>query len=82
MFKQISIGGMGADPFLTGSLSESSCDEQGVMMLDRVQLSRLQFALTAMYHFLFVPLTLGMAFLLAIMETVIVPLRQNRFIKI
>ncbi|KEP73777.1 cytochrome d terminal oxidase subunit 1, partial [Microbacterium sp. SUBG005] len=35
-------------------------------------MSRLQFALTAMYHFLFVPLTLGMAFLLAIMETVYV----------
>ncbi len=41
-------------------------------MLDIVELSRLQFALTAMYHFLFVPLTLGMAFILAIMETVYV----------
>lgn len=41
-------------------------------MLDIVELSRLQFALTAMYHFIFVPLTLGMAFLLAIMETVYV----------
>lgn len=37
-----------------------------------VDLSRLQFALTAMYHFLFVPLTLGLAFLLAIMESVYV----------
>lgn len=35
-----------------------------------VDLSRLQFALTAMYHFIFVPLTIGMSFLLAIMETV------------
>jgi cytochrome d ubiquinol oxidase subunit I len=35
-----------------------------------VDLSRLQFALTALYHFLFVPLTLGMSFLLAAMETV------------
>lgn len=34
-----------------------------------VDLSRFQFAMTAMYHFLFVPLTLGMAFILAIMET-------------
>lgn len=34
-----------------------------------VELSRIQFALTAMYHFLFVPLTLGLAFLLAIMES-------------
>ena len=34
-----------------------------------VDLSRLQFAATAMYHFLFVPLTLGLAFILVIMET-------------
>ena len=34
-----------------------------------VDLSRLQFALTALYHFLFVPLTLGLSMLLAIMET-------------
>ncbi len=37
-----------------------------------VDLSRLQFAATALYHFLFVPLTLGMSFLLAAMETVYV----------
>jgi cytochrome d ubiquinol oxidase subunit I len=37
-----------------------------------VDLSRLQFAITAFYHFLFVPLTLGMSFILAIMETVYV----------
>lgn len=37
--------------------------------LDPVGLSRLQFGMTAMYHFLFVPLTLGLSFLLAIMET-------------
>jgi cytochrome d ubiquinol oxidase subunit I len=37
-----------------------------------VELSRLQFALTALYHFLFVPLTLGMTFILAAMETVYV----------
>ncbi len=37
-----------------------------------VELSRLQFAATAMYHFLFVPLTLGMVWLLVIMESVYV----------
>ncbi|HBB6897539.1 TPA: cytochrome ubiquinol oxidase subunit I [Legionella pneumophila] len=37
-----------------------------------VDLSRLQFALTALYHFLFVPLTLGLSVMLAIMETVYV----------
>jgi cytochrome d ubiquinol oxidase subunit I len=42
------------------------------MDLDVVGLSRLQFALTALYHFLFVPLTLGLSMLLAIMETVYV----------
>ncbi|MCI1001007.1 cytochrome ubiquinol oxidase subunit I [Ochrobactrum sp. C6C9] len=42
------------------------------MELDIVSLSRLQFAITALYHFLFVPLTLGLSVLLAIMETVYV----------
>jgi len=43
------------------------------MITDQVvELSRLQFALTAMYHFLFVPLTLGLSFLLVIMESVYV----------
>jgi cytochrome d ubiquinol oxidase subunit I len=37
-----------------------------------VELSRLQFAITALYHYLFVPLTLGLTFLLAAMETVYV----------
>ncbi|HMK67093.1 MAG TPA: cytochrome ubiquinol oxidase subunit I [Stellaceae bacterium] len=37
-----------------------------------VELSRLQFALTALYHFLFVPLTLGLSLLLAVMESVYV----------
>jgi len=37
-----------------------------------VYLSRLQFAATAMYHFLFVPLTLGLSILIAIMESVYV----------
>ncbi|KRG71616.1 cytochrome ubiquinol oxidase subunit I [Pseudoxanthomonas dokdonensis] len=37
-----------------------------------VELSRLQFALTALYHFLFVPLTLGLSFMIAIMESVYV----------
>ena len=40
--------------------------------LDVVTLSRLQFALTALYHFLFVPLTLGLSLILAIMESVFV----------
>ena len=33
-----------------------------------VDLSRWQFALTSMYHFIFVPLTLGLSFMLVVME--------------
>ena len=35
---------------------------------DLVDLSRLQFAVTAMYHFIFVPLPLGLSFMLVAME--------------
>ncbi|WNL46896.1 cytochrome ubiquinol oxidase subunit I [Dyella sp. BiH032] len=42
-----------------------------------VTLSRLQFALTALYHFLFVPLTLGLVWILAIMESVYVMTRRE-----
>ena len=40
--------------------------------LSTVDWSRAQFALTAIYHWLFVPLTLGLGFLVAIMETLYV----------
>jgi cytochrome d ubiquinol oxidase subunit I len=39
-----------------------------VLTEELVDLSRLQFAVTALYHFLFVPLTLGLALILVIME--------------
>ena len=50
---------------------------QGVMMVDAmgalavttVDLARIQFATTSLYHFLFVPLTLGLAPLVAVMQT-------------
>ncbi len=37
-----------------------------------VNFSRIQFAITALYHFIFVPLTLGLVMLLGIMETIYV----------
>ena len=37
--------------------------------MDALLLARLQFAITTVYHFFFVPLTLGLSVLLAIMET-------------
>ena len=38
-------------------------------MTSIVEWSRWQFAMTAIYHYMFVPLTLGLSFMLAIMET-------------
>ncbi len=43
-----------------------------VNQLAVVDWSRAQFALTALYHWLFVPLTLGLSFIIAIMETIYV----------
>jgi cytochrome d ubiquinol oxidase subunit I len=45
-----------------------------------VDWSRAQFALTAMYHWIFVPLTLGLGFIIAIMETIYVK-TNNEFWK-
>ncbi len=39
-------------------------------LIQTVEWSRAQFALTAMYHWLFVPLTMGLSILIAIMETI------------
>lgn len=41
-------------------------------LLGTIDWSRAQFALTAMYHWLFVPLTIGLALIVAIMETIYV----------
>ena len=37
--------------------------------LSRIVLARWQFGITTLYHFLFVPLTIGLAFLVALMQT-------------
>src|SRR4029077_18863626 len=49
---------------------ECSAGSRRAPMIDFgvVHLSRAQFALTALYHFLFVPLTLGLSMILVIME--------------
>ena len=39
-----------------------------MLSTELVDLSRLQFAATAMYHYLFVPLTLGLSMILVAME--------------
>ncbi|MEF9931746.1 MAG: cytochrome ubiquinol oxidase subunit I, partial [Bacteroidales bacterium] len=40
-----------------------------ILTADLIEASRLQFALTAMFHWIFVPLTLGLGFIIAFMET-------------
>ena len=47
-----------------------------------VELSRLQFALTSLYHFIFVPLTLGLAPLVAIMQTAWYRTRDERWLRL
>lgn len=52
------------------------------MDLSSVDFSRAQFALTALYHFLFVPLTLGLSFMIAFMETIYVSTGNEQWKKI
>ena len=45
--------------------------------VDGLFLSRTQFAVTTIYHFFFVPLTLGLSILVAIMQTMYVAQRRR-----
>lgn len=47
--------------------------------MSNVVLSQLQFGVTSAYHFLFVPLTLGLSVLIAIMETIYVRTGNNTY---
>ena len=49
--------------------------------MDTVLLARWQFALTALFHFIFVPLTLGLSFLVAIMETAYVKTDNETYLR-
>lgn len=51
-------------------------------LMSVVDWSRAQFALTAMYHWLFVPLTLGISVIVAIMETIYLRTRSQRWLAI
>ena len=48
-------------------------------VMSTVDWSRAQFALTAMYHWLFVPLTIGLAVIVAVMETLYVKTGEERW---
>lgn len=49
--------------------------------MDVVILSRLQFASTTIFHFIFVPLSIGLAFIIAIMETLYVVKGKEQYRK-
>ena len=49
--------------------------------LSTVDWSRAQFAMTAIYHWLFVPLTLGLGFLIAVMETLYVRTKDEFWLR-
>jgi cytochrome d ubiquinol oxidase subunit I len=48
-------------------------------MIDTLLLSRLQFATTTVYHFFFVPLTLGLGWFVAILETIYVYTKDEAY---
>ena len=51
-------------------------------LLDAVTLARWQFGLTTLYHFIFVPLTIGLSLLVAILQTVWVRTGQVKYLKL
>ncbi len=53
--------------------------QRKTMDLSSVDFSRAQFALTALYHYLFVPLTLGLSFIIAIMESIYIKTRNPQW---
>jgi cytochrome bd ubiquinol oxidase subunit I len=54
----------------------------GVLASTTVDLARLQFATTSIYHFLFVPLTLGLGPLVAIMQTAWLRTRDEKWLRL
>lgn len=49
-------------------------------LISVVEWSRWQFALTAMYHWLFVPLTIGLALIVAVMESIYVRTKEMKWL--
>src|SRR5262249_12473993 len=54
----------------------------GVLASTAVQLARIQFATTSIYHFLFVPLTLGLGPLVAVMQTMWHRTKDERWLRL
>ena len=52
----------------------------GDLLMNVVDWSRAQFALTACYHWLFVPLTLGLGIIIGVMETIYYRTRDEKWL--
>lgn len=52
---------------------------EGGALVDALELGRLQFAVTTVYHFLFVPLSIGLAYLIAFMQTLYVTREDEKY---
>lgn len=50
-------------------------------MMEEVMLARIQFASTTLFHFIFVPLSIGLAFIIAIMQTMYVVKKKDIYLK-
>ncbi|BCB91886.1 cytochrome ubiquinol oxidase subunit I [Phytohabitans suffuscus] len=50
--------------------------------MDVLDLARWQFGVTTVYHFLFVPITIGLSFLVAVMQTVWARTRDERWLRL
>lgn len=57
----------------------NNCYWRRILMRNVVELARWQFAITTIYHFFFVPLTMGLSFLIAIMETLYVKTGDKKY---
>lgn len=49
--------------------------------MEEVILARLQFASTTLFHFIFVPLSIGLVFIIAIMQTLYVIKKKEVYLK-
>lgn len=53
--------------------------QKGGFQLDTLDLSRWQFGITTVYHFFFVPLSIGLAYLIAVMQTMYVVKKDDTY---
>ena len=49
--------------------------------MEEVLLARLQFASTTLFHFIFVPLSIGLVFIIAVMQTMYVVKKDEVYLK-